>query len=67
MKYLWRPSSKNFGEQQQILTNVFKYDYCFPENFFSGANYNADEPFVADKTLTTFNADKKMIDFVNWV
>jgi lysosomal alpha-mannosidase len=67
MKYLWRPSSKNFGDQHQILTNVFKYDYCFPEGFFAGANYNADDAFITDKTLTSFNADNKMIDFINWV
>ena len=67
MKYLWRPSKKHFGDQYQILTSVFKTDYCFPEGFFSGANYNSDDPFIDDKTLSSFNADSKMVDFINWV
>ena len=46
---------------------MFKTDYCFPEGFFTGANYNSDDAFIDDKSLTSFNADSKMIDFVNWV
>jgi len=49
------------------MTSVFKDDYCFPQGFFWGENYESDDPFVADKTLKTFNADDKMIDFTNFV
>lgn len=67
MNFLWRPDSKHFGSQDQILTSVFKDDYCFPAGFFSGENYDSDDPFISDETLSTFNAKDKMIDFTNFV
>jgi len=30
MNFIWRPSSNTFGDQYQILTNVFRTDYCTP-------------------------------------
>lgn len=67
MNFLWRPDVRHFGNQFQVLTNVFKNDYCFPQGFFTGENYDADDPFISDKALSTFNAEDKMIDFVNFV
>ena len=67
MNFLWRPDATHFGKQYQILTNVFRTDYCFPAGFATGENYESDDPFITDETLSTFNAKDKMVDFVNWV
>jgi hypothetical protein len=67
MNFLWRPDVKHFGSQYQILTNVFHDDYCFPKGFFTGENYDSDDPFISDKSISSFNAEEKMIDFVNFV
>jgi hypothetical protein len=56
MLSLWRPGVSHFGIQHQILTNVFKMDYCFPEGFLFGENYDSDDRIVTDKSLSTFNA-----------
>jgi len=66
MTFLWRPDPIHFGSQDQILANVFPDDYCFPAGFFTGENYNSDDPFISDPTLQTFNAEEKMIDFINY-
>ena len=65
MTYLWRPGSSHFGNQNQILTYVFPGDYCYPEGFSSGEFYDADNAFITDEDLSTFNANEKMIEFVN--
>jgi lysosomal alpha-mannosidase len=67
MNFLWRPDVKHFGSDDQILTSVFKDDYCFPTGFYTGENYDSDDPFISDPTLKTFNANEKMIDFINLV
>ena len=54
---LWRPGASHFGNQHQILTNVFKADYCYPTEFLTGENLDTDDVIVTDKTLHTFNAD----------
>jgi lysosomal alpha-mannosidase len=43
------------------LTSIFRDHYCYIEPF------NNEEAFVTDKTLETFNADKMMINFINYV
>ena len=35
--------------------------------FFAGEAYDTDDVFQPDKTLSTFNADEKLIAFVNFV
>jgi len=67
MTYLWRPGHNHFGNQNQILTYVFPGDYCYPEGFSSGEFYEADDVFVSDESLSTFNADQKMTDFINMI
>jgi len=44
---------------------VFPGDYCYPEGFSSGEFYDADNAFITDEDLSTFNANEKMIEFVN--
>lgn len=33
MEFLWRPSSKHFGTQKQMLTSVFRDHYCWIPDF----------------------------------
>jgi hypothetical protein len=43
------------------LTSIFRDHYCYIGPF------NNDEAFVTDRTLETFNADKLMAEFINYV
>lgn len=61
MQFLWRPSSKHFGAQKQIFTSIFRDHYCYINGF------NNNEGFVTDPTLSTFNADVRMTNFVNYI
>ena len=56
MNFLWRPSSSNFGNQYQLLTNVFVEDYCHPKGFLVGDNYATGDYIETDKTLTSYQA-----------
>lgn len=67
LTFLWRPGQNNFGKQHQLLTYVWRADYCYPPGFSVGENYKSDDPFESDETLSTFNAKDKMIEFVNYV
>jgi hypothetical protein len=67
MTYLWRPGKSHFGNQHQILTYAFPSDYCYPEGFAMGEFSDADDILVSDKSMSTFNADEKMRQFVNMI
>jgi len=67
INYLWRPFSKHFGDQNQILVNAFKDHYCWPPGFFVDERYDADEPFVSDATISTFNAEEKARELINYI
>ena len=67
MNFVWKPSSKHFGDQYAILTNVFKTDYCYPTGFYSSESYESDDPFVDDESLSTFNAKEKLVELVNYI
>ena len=67
MNFVWRPGNDHFPGQYQVLTNVFKTDYCFPTEFYSAENYDSDEIMVMDPSLSTFNAKQKMMELVNFV
>ena len=64
--FLWRPSSRNFGNQHQILSYLLTKN-CFPEGFQADEFYEADDNIVTDETLSTFNAHDLMVDFVNFL
>jgi len=66
MNFLWRPDKEHFGNQHQIMTVVFSIDYCHPAGFLVGAGYEADDPFVTDESLSTYNAKDKAVDLINW-
>lgn len=57
MNFLWRPSTENLGNQYQLLTSVFKDDYCSPKGLLTGENYNADDYIETDRSLSSFNGD----------
>jgi alpha-mannosidase/alpha-mannosidase II/lysosomal alpha-mannosidase len=59
MTHLWRPFSKHFGNQKQMLTGIMKSHYCWPDGFWYDTRWLIDDPFVSDKNYTTFNADQK--------
>ena len=67
MTFLWRPDRTNFGKQHQILTYVWQEDYCYPPGFTVGENLVSEDPFVTDKSLSTFNANEKMTQFINFI
>lgn len=46
---------------------MFKDHYCFPPGFFVDERYDADEPFVSDATLSTFNAEEKANELINYI
>lgn len=61
LNFIWRPSEKNFGNQEQILVSTFKDNYCWPSGF--GTN----EAFVTDAKNPKFNAESKGIELINYV
>lgn len=67
MNVLWRPYSKHFGDQNQILLSAFHDHYCFPPGFYVDERYDADTPFIDDPTLKTYNAEDKMVELVNYL
>jgi hypothetical protein len=67
LNVLWRPSSKSLGDQNQILLSAFRDHYCYPPGFYVDERYDADEPFVSDATLKTFNAEEKSNQLVFYI
>ena len=66
MNFLWRPSTESFGNRWQVLTSVFKADYCSPEGLLTGENYQADDLIETDRSLSSFNADEQVHKLVEW-
>jgi len=63
MDFLWRPQSKHFGKQKQIMTTVWRDHYCW----IPGFQVNDEDNFETDKSLESFNADERMVKFINYV
>jgi lysosomal alpha-mannosidase len=66
LNFLWRPSTESFGNRWQVLTNVFKNDYCSPAGLMTGENYNADDLIETDRTLSSFNGEDQVHKLVEW-
>ena len=49
------------------MVNVFKDHYCYPPGFYVDERYDADEPFQPDSTLSTFNAEHKATELINYI
>lgn len=63
--FLWRPFSKHFGNQKQVLTIMTKKDYAFPDGFKYDERYNENSPVITDKSLDHYNAEYKAVQFIN--
>jgi hypothetical protein len=44
-----------------------KYHYCWPDGYWYDVRWLNDDPFIANKKYTTFNADKKTQDFIGYI
>ena len=49
------------------MSDVFKDDYCYSAGFGVDEVMDAEDPFVTDQTLTTFNAKAKMTSFLSFI
>ena len=68
MNFLWRPFTKHFGDQHQILVSAFKDEYNYIPGFISDAMQEVvDEPFVTDRSRPTFNAEKRANQLINYI
>ena len=45
MNYLWRPDTKHFGDQHELLVSYFTNTYCYPEGFAVDTIADEDDPF----------------------
>jgi hypothetical protein len=66
MEWVWRPFYDSLGSRTQIFTHALYHHYSAPDGFCFDVRCN-DDPFVDDETLETYNADKKVEDFYNWI
>lgn len=69
LNFLWKPSMLNFGHQKQLLVSTFKDSYCWPTGFKYDERFydTGDDLFQPDATLSTFNAEKKSVELINYV
>ena len=65
--FLWRPMSKHFGAQKEILGGLFGEGatYLFPKNFNIDERTNDDTPIQPDATLTNYNVKEKASQLIN--
>jgi lysosomal alpha-mannosidase len=66
MEFVWRPMHETLGNSAQILAHVLYYHYSAPKNF-DFDTLSDDDPFVADKTLDTYNAPEKAAELHDWI
>ena len=48
LDFVWRPHSEHFGASKQVLVSAMQDDSC---------SFLDSQPFVADRSLKSFNAD----------
>lgn len=56
----------SLGESTQILTHALYHHYSAPPGL-DWDTRGSDDPFVNDKTLSTFNADEKCDNLKDWL
>ncbi|CDW90125.1 glycosyl hydrolases family 38 protein [Stylonychia lemnae] len=66
MEFIWRPFFDHFGSTKQVFTHSLYYGYRSPPDFDYDSD-STDDPFVDDPDLSTFNADVKSAQFMQWV
>lgn len=70
MNFMWKPQSANFGDKYQIFTGIMHGQGCQPTGQFfdingQGVQGETNDPFVADRRLRDFNAQKRAIAFID--
>ena len=66
MEWLWRPFFDHQGTRTQILTHALYHHYSAPDKFNFDTNAD-DDPFVDDKSLSTYNVDTKLALLKTWL
>lgn len=64
MNTLWRPMSKHFGKEKEIMTSIMRDHYCW---FMYDERWDNQEPMVDDPSLDNFNADRIMGDILEYI
>lgn len=67
MEWIQRPLFNHLGKSTEILAHALYIDYCAPEEFEFDVFDSKNDPFVVDRKLSTFNADKKAVQFMTLV
>jgi hypothetical protein len=67
--FLWRPLSKHFGAQKEILSAFIATTetYGYPGGFKVDEHFDVDGPIQNDPTLADFNGDQRIIQMVNHI
>ena len=59
LEFIWRPFTKHFGNQKQILTHVTWENYKWPEGFIVDQKEDLHQSFQPDKSLDNYNIESK--------
>jgi lysosomal alpha-mannosidase len=67
--FLWRPLSKHFGNQKEILGALIALSetYGYPKGFKCDEHFDDDGPIQNDKTLQDFNGELRIVQMVNYI
>ena len=67
--FLWRPLSKHFGAQKEILSAFLANSetYGFPKGFKVDEHFDDDGPIQNDPTLSDYNGDLRVVQMVNYI
>ena len=66
MEFVWRPMWNTLGESAQIFAHTL-YNLYVPPKGFDWDTLGSDDPFIEDKSLSTYNADTKVALMYEWV
>lgn len=68
MQWVWKPFDKSLGDNTSIFTHTMPDHYHAPESTrYDENNFYQSDPIVLDKNLTTFNADKKVLELRKYI
>jgi lysosomal alpha-mannosidase len=67
--FLWRPLSKHFGAQKEILGGILAHEssYAFAKGFKVDEHFDECGPIQNDPTLADYNGDLKVAEMVNYI
>jgi len=67
MNFVWKPFSESLGESVEIFSSAMRDHYCWPPGFNWDEYGYYLENVVTDETLTSFNADAKTEQMMEYV